>query len=185
MTGNNNLKIVLSGTAGSGKSRIGTMLAEKTNVPFLSMGNFSRNYAEKEFGMDILSFQELCNADPSIDVKLEDAFIADCNSIPQAIIDYRLGFHFIPGAFAVLLTVSDEEAIRRVQAGNRVNEDALTIPERNRIMRERFLKNYQLDFTDPENYDLVIATDGKTPDAICNIIFSATEVYFKQQLNAK
>lgn len=170
MTGNNPIKIVLSGTAGSGKSFVGNMLSEKLDIPFLSMGNFSREYAETHYQMDIVSFQKLCNEKPGIDKLLEDAFVSRCNAVTSAVIDYRLGFHFIPDAFPVLLTVSDKEAIRRVSAGNRTNEDAKTIPERNRQMRERFLKTYMLDFTNPGNYRLVIATDNKAPQAICELI---------------
>jgi cytidylate kinase len=180
MTGSNTLKIVLSGTAGSGKSRTGMMLAEKLKFPFLSMGNFSRSYAETNYGMDIVSFQQLCSTDPGIDDALEKAFIQMCNNEQQAVIDYRLGFYFIPGAFSVLLTVTDHEAIRRVKAGNRLNEDAHTIPERNRKMRERFLKTYGLDFTAPENYTLVVSTDNKSPESICDLILhTATGVHLK------
>lgn len=166
----NKTKIVLSGAAGSGKSTVGKLLSRTLNWPFLSMGDFSRRFAKENYQLDINAFQDLCKTDPGIDQLLEDSFIHECNAAPCAVIDYRLGFHFVPDALHVFLAVSDKEAIRRVQAAGRVNEDALLIPERNRKMRERFIEYYELDFMEMSNYHLVIATDGKPPEEICRLI---------------
>ncbi|MCU0433539.1 MAG: cytidylate kinase family protein [Bacteroidia bacterium] len=163
-------KIVLSGTAGSGKSTIGKLLSNKLGWPLLSMGDYTRQFAEEKYQLDINAFQELCIANPEIDKQLKESFISKCNELVNAVIDYRLGFHFIPDAFHVFLTVSDSEAIRRVKDAQRKNEDALQIPKRNIQMRERFIKQYNLDFFDLLNYDLVINTDEKRPEDICKLI---------------
>lgn len=168
------MKIVLSGAAGSGKSTVGKLLSQQLDWPFLSMGDFSRQFAEERYQLDINAFQDLCRTDPGIDKLLEESFIAKCKAIHNAVIDYRLGFHFIPDALHIFLTVSDSEAIRRVKAAGRKNEDALQVPERNRQMRERFVLQYGLDFLDFSNYDLVINTNGKSPEDICQSIRSKT-----------
>jgi|GEM_PF-1428927 ATP-dependent DNA helicase RecG len=51
------IKIVLTGNAGSGKSTVGKMLAERLGVDFLSIGDICRKKAVS-LGMDINQFQE-------------------------------------------------------------------------------------------------------------------------------
>jgi radical S-adenosyl methionine domain-containing protein 2 len=165
-------KVVLSGTAGSGKSTVGKLISETLGWPLFSMGDFARQFAEEKYNLGINEFQLLCNADPEIDKQMEDAFIATCNASSKAVIDYRLGFHFIPDALHVFLTVSDSEAIRRVQAAGRKNEDALLIPQRNQQMRNRFIQQYGLDFLDRQNYDLVISTDEKSPTTVYELVIN-------------
>ena len=43
-------KITISGLAGSGKSTVGRLLASKLNVPFISMGNTTRAFAQAQWG---------------------------------------------------------------------------------------------------------------------------------------
>lgn len=161
-------KITLSGLAGSGKSTVGKLLAEKLNCPFLSMGNFSREYALRHYNAGINEFQLICKQQPEIDFELDKAFIERCKKSESAVIDYRLGFHFIPDAFSVFLSVSDEVASKRITLSGRENESPETIRERNRAMRERFLETYKVDFTDLRHYQLVIDTDNLLPDQIAN-----------------
>ena len=49
-------KITLSGFAGTGKSTVGKMIQEKLNFEFISIGNYTRNYAKETYGMTINEF---------------------------------------------------------------------------------------------------------------------------------
>jgi predicted cytidylate kinase len=168
-------KITLSGVAGTGKSTVGKILKQKLDYEFVSVGNFAREYAEKEFGLTINAFQEKCRLDPSLDEMIDRKFKAYCNERSGIIADYRLGFKFIENAFHCLLTVSDPVAATRIQQGQRQGEavDATSIQQRNREMRDRFLEKYGVDFTDTKNYHLVINTDALTPHAVADLIVQA------------
>lgn len=172
MIGNVFRKITLSGTAGAGKSTTGKLLAVQLDLPFLSMGNYARQFAKEQFDADINTFQQLCKERPELDAQLEAAFIDACKEHKAAVIDYRLGFHFLPAAFHVFLTVSDDEAARRITEALREREDAGRIQWRNHEMQLRFLKTYSVDFCNTENYQLVIDTDHLSPEQVCAKILS-------------
>jgi predicted cytidylate kinase len=165
-------KITLSGNAGTGKTTTGNLVAEKTGFKFVSVGNFAREYAEKEFRLTINEFQKKCKNNPELDELIDTKFKQFCNSNSGIVADYRLGFHFVENAFHVLLKVSDELAIQRIQNANREQENvtAGSIKTRNRLMRQRFIEKYGVDFNNEENYDLVIDTDNFSVEEIALII---------------
>lgn len=163
-------KITLSGLAGSGKSTVGRLLAKKLNYEYLSIGEYSRQYAQAYFNVGINEFQLICKQSPELDRQLDQSFIEACQNAEKAVIDYRLGFHLIKNAFHVFLSVSDEAAAKRIEASGRQNENAESIRKRNREMNERFCKIYKADFTDFGNYDLVIETDKLNPEQVVNQI---------------
>jgi len=45
-------RITLSGFAGTGKSTVGKILANELEFEFISVGDFSREFAEKEYDDD-------------------------------------------------------------------------------------------------------------------------------------
>jgi predicted cytidylate kinase len=171
-----NRKITLSGNAGSGKSTVGKLIAQKLGYEFVSVGDFSRKYAEKEFGLSINEFQGKCKQLPELDDLIDKKFKEHCNKHDSIVADYRLGFKFVENAFHVLLKVSDEMAFLRIRQSNRKQEDTdlENIKERNRTMRQRFIDKYGVDFTDESNYNLVIDTDSTNPNAILDLIISNT-----------
>lgn len=161
-------KISLSGLAGSGKTTIGRVLSKKTDFEFVSLGDFVRDFAKKHYNMDINKFQNLCNKDSEIDMKIDAEFTKFCNSKDNLIIDYRLAYHFVNNCFNVFLDVSAEEAVKRLVNANRIAEFKInttnfvrkTMNKRNDIMKKRFLKIYNTDFTSLNNYHIVINTDN-------------------------
>ena len=165
-------KITLSGFAGSGKSTIGKIIEEKLNFEFISVGNYSRDFAKREFGMTINQFQEKCREVPLLDKAIDEQFKKECNSKTAIVVDYRLGFHFIKNAFHVLLKVSDETASERINLAERAGEltSCKDIKERNKMMRTRFIDTYSVDFIDENNYDLVIDTDNLKPNEVADVI---------------
>lgn len=180
------MKITLSGMAGSGKSTIGKFVADKLACEFISVGSWSREFAQHEFGMDINEFQDYCSKHPEIDQHIDAQMSKDCNAKSQAVIDYRLGFHFIEDAFHVFLDVSQEIAYRRINKAARSNEktERSDINKRNKDMQERFRKQYNVDIFDKANYHLVLDTEYLTPDEIVSKVMAALELYL-EQLKAK
>jgi predicted cytidylate kinase len=165
-------KITLSGFAGTGKSTVVKILAKRLSCDFVSVGDFSRKYAQEHFGLSINEFQEKCKKEPELDDLIDEKFKQFCNEKDIIVADYRLGFHFIKNAFHVLLKVSDEVAVSRIQKANREKEDISidSIKKRNQEMKQRFLDKYGIDFTNEDNYDLVIDTDALSPEDVADII---------------
>lgn len=152
--------VVISGMACSGKSIIGRALAARLNVPFLSMGNFSREYAERQFGMDIHEFQDFCRDNPHLDKEIDAAFCAQCRQTAEEkglIVDFRLGGHFFPDAYKIYLEVSDEEAEARIK--ERGDEALEVLKRRNDGLRDRLKAAYGFDFTDIKNYNYTRCVD--------------------------
>ena len=169
-----NVKIVLGGNAGSGKSTVGKMLAQKLGIPFVSVGDICRVRAVV-MGMDINRFQEYLKSNPDFDRAMDAYIVQHSRSLGCYVLDYRLGFHFLPWAFKVLLKVSDEKAAQRI-AGRQaqgegflaatVEQNTLLLNNMNVLMRQRFIELYGADFTDESRYDLVIETDNLTAGEI-------------------
>lgn len=159
--------ICLSGLAGSGKSTIGKELAIHLGVPFLSIGNFTREYAAS-LKLDIHQFQDLAAKTPGLDEEIDKAFIDKINACDGCVLDYRLGFYFFKTAYNVLLTIDEEEAAKRVlgraDASDgearliSVFDQMLLLRKRNSEMRNRLMGIYGVDFTDRRHYDLVLDT---------------------------
>ncbi len=175
--------IVLSGKAGSGKSTVGKALAEKLGWAFDSVGNYTRAYAKAQYGLEINQFQDLCKKKPEIDKMIDESFIARCKKTPDLVIDWRLGFKFLPNAYSVYLDVPDHVAVQRIQ--DRQDEfkgvDEVSVlsimSQRNMAMRTRFLDLYGADFTDPSSYTLTINTGDLNIAACVDLIING----YKQQ----
>lgn len=177
-------KITISGYAGAGKSHVGEMLAEKLGCEFLSVGNMTREIAEKEYGMSINEFQDKCRVNPQLDDEINLKFAERCNNAENVVADFRLGFHFVKNSFNILLTVSDKAAFERLSKAERGKEktDFESIKERNREMRGRFLERFGVDFADKNNYHLVIDTSEKTPEETLSLILDEyTKIVFSEE----
>jgi predicted cytidylate kinase len=161
-------KITLSGFAGAGKTVLGKKLADHLDCKFISIGNFTRDYAKKVYNMDIYQFQEYIKDKPNIDIRLDSSFSDKCSLHSRLIIDWRLGFHFIKNSFNIFLHVSEETAAQRLKNDHRKaefkNNDLEFILQqsrnRNNRMRERFIDLYNIDFANESYYDLVLETDN-------------------------
>lgn len=167
-------RITISGNAGSGKSTIAKSLAKHLNFEYVSIGDFTRKYAKENYNMDINEFQAFCEKNPEIDKEIDIRFAEYCNSNENLVIDYRLGFHFVNDAYDILLLVDEYIAAERIQNAGRTGEktDVKSIQKRNRDMRNRFLKLYQVDYLNFNNYDFVIDTSRSLASDIQKIILS-------------
>lgn len=176
-------KITLSGYAGSGKSTVGKEIAKLLNYEFTSIGNYTREIAEKDYQMTINEYQKECRLNPDLDYKIDQQFTSICNAGDRMVIDYRLGFHFIKKAFHVLLRVTDKNASERLNSANRKNEDTTPqdITYRNQQMKDRFQALYKVDFSDDENYDMVIETDDLATNEIAQLIMKHFLTHYQKQ----
>jgi radical S-adenosyl methionine domain-containing protein 2 len=151
-------RITLSGGVASGKTTIGKLLASRLNFNFISIGNRTREFAQSQ-GLTIAEFQDECLRNPELDKKIDLEFSKECNNKEKLIIDYRLGFKFVKNAFHIYLKISDQVAIDRLKNANRNFETHETLLQRNESFRKQFHQSYNVDFTLPKNYDLIVESE--------------------------
>lgn len=178
--------ITISGAAGSGKSTIAKMLAEKLGWPRYYIGGLRRQKA-KERGMTLAEYNKLGEADPSTDIEVDEYQKELGEEEDNFIIEGRTSWYFIPNSFKIYLDVNEKEGARRVfmelQKENKRNEDSaldsykdVLESMRGRIKsdKKRYEKYYDINVYDKNNYDCVVDTTGlsinevfeKTCDAV-------------------
>ncbi|EKD33141.1 MAG: hypothetical protein ACD_76C00085G0004 [uncultured bacterium] len=171
--------ITISGAPGSGKTTVAKILSQKTNMPYFSTGDMFGRFA-KEKGMTIGEFNEYCETNPEADHEVDEYQRKFGESQTDAVIDSRLGWHFIPGSFKVHLTVDPKVAAKRIFAVQHERddepnydseEDLLNAVEKRAVSdRKRYIDLYGKDVANTENYDFVIDTTEKTPDEVAQAI---------------
>jgi len=163
------MKITIAGTPGSGKSTVAKEVAKKLKFRHFSAGDFMRSLA-KEKGMSLLELSRMAEESREIDEKLDRWVEATGEANDNFVMDARLAFNFIPDSVKIFLDVSDDEAARRIYNDMRPEEKENTsqaatyenIKRRKESENKRYEEYYNLEYTDPDNYDLVIDTTGMT-----------------------
>jgi cytidylate kinase len=137
--------------------------------------------------MTTLELNEYTKTHPEIDDEIDSTIekLQDANE--SLIFDSRLAWHFAPKSFKVYLTVNINEAARRIFYDTRTSENYLDIEEtKNKISArrsselERFKAYYGIDYSNLNNYDLVIDTSDKTPEAVNEIITENFKNWIKE-----
>ncbi len=165
--------ITISGGVASGKSTIGKLLAKKLNYEYVSLGSKAREIAKSK-DLDISDFQKYCIQNPSLDKEIDKLFSKECNEKTNLIVDYRLGYKFIPKSFKVFLNVTERVAIERLKKANRMNETYQTLKSREGSFRKQFYNNYGIiNYEETENYDMVISVDNQNPNEIMKCIIES------------
>ena len=175
--------ITMWGKAGSWKWTVSKILAEKLGYEIISIWDMRRKLAQ-EMGLNIHEFNKLWDNPENakeFDIKYEE-FQKKLDLNSNIILDSRLGFYAQPNAFKILLDVSEEIAWERIYKAERDTDKQETLQaaieevhNRNKLDFERYMKLYNIDVRDQENYDLVIDTWDKTPDEVADIILEKFE----------
>ncbi|MEX2514647.1 MAG: cytidylate kinase family protein [Candidatus Paceibacterota bacterium] len=175
--------ITIGGLPGSGKSTIADRVAAELGWSRFSSGDFMREIAH-ERGITLSKLLQEAEKNPEIDrtIDARNKSLADAENV---IIDSRLAWHFIPKSFAVYLAVDLAEGARRIHADNKetriksgenhdvIEKTAREMQERIDGEKRRYKKLYDIDHTDPDNYDLVIDTTNKGIEKITKEVIDA------------
>lgn len=178
--------ITLSGKAGSGKWTVAKLLSEKLWYQHISIGDMKRDVATS-MGLTISEFNILWEQPENkatFDLKYED-YQKSLALDSGIILDSRLGFYCQPQAFKVYLDVSDEEAARRIFGDKERSGDTYAslqavqeaTQQRNADDIQRFKELYHVDMSDMTNFNLVVDTDNKTPQQVCEEIIAAFHAF--------
>ena len=186
------MHITLTGNLGSGKSTICKILREKYGFEIYSTGTVQRQLAA-EMGLSVLEMNKLMCSDHKYDHLIDDttAKIARENPDKNIVFDSRLAWHFVEKSYRVFLSVSLEEASRRVYNDSTrgavetyKSQDECRDQLRERAANEkmRYADIYGLNYYDFTNYDLVLDSSHASPEVLAQMIVTlATEDRKKPQ----
>ena len=175
--------------AGSGKWTVSKLLAEKLWYEIVSIGDMKRKLAA-EMWINIIEFNKMGDNPENakeFDLKYEE-FQQNLKLTDNIILDSRLWFYAQPKAFKILLDVDEEIAGERIFKAERSTDKHATknhaineVKERNLSDKERYMKLYNVDLWDPNNYNLVIDTSERTPEEVLEIILDEFKAYKRKK----
>lgn len=175
--------------AGSGKWTVSKLLAEKLWYEIVSIGDMKRKLAA-EMWINIIEFNKMGDNPENakeFDLKYE-GFQQNLKLTDNIILDSRLWFYAQPKAFKILLDVDEEIAWERIFKAERSTDKHATknhaikeVKERNSSDKERYMKLYNVDLWDPNNYNLVIDTSERTPEEVLEIILDEFKAYKRKK----
>ena len=178
-------KISLAGDIGSGKSTVGAILSKKYGLETISIGYILRDMA-KEYGMNVNEFNSYMESHKEIDYVLDGKLKEYEDKDGKYLFDSRMAWHFVPSSFSVYIKVSYETAAKRIISAGRSSEQYKTLEEavksiktRHESEAGRYKNLYNVDVLNYDNYDLVVDTNGKTPEEIATEISLAFEKWLK------
>ena len=175
--------ITIAGKAGSGKSTVAKIVAEKLKLKHYSSGDFMREIA-KEHNMTLLELSKVAEKEKWVDKSLDDRQINLGKTEENFIIDGRLSWHFIPNSIKIYLDVNPKIAAKRIYSdkNNRKNEgfkdfDDLVkaIKKRTNSEKKRYKEYYNLDYHNKKNYDLIIDTSDINAEKVAKQIIEFTK----------
>lgn len=168
------MRIAISGKSGCGNTTVSTLLAKKTGFP---MVNFTFRQMAQERGVDFWTFCEMAEKDDNIDRELDERMVEMAMETENSILGSRLAIWNMQEAdLKVYLTASDEERARRIskREGGSIEEQLEKTRRRDTNDTARYKRIYGIDNNDTSVADLVIDTEGKTPEEIVDIILNAS-----------
>ena len=169
--------ITISGTPGSGKSTVATMLAEKMNLPYVYSGQIFRNLAD-EHHMSLSEFGAYCETHKEIDQEIDNRQI-DLLKKGNILLEGRLAGWLayknnIPAHKIMIDATVDIRASRIVnREQGETSKRKQEMIQREKSERTRYQTYYGIDLLDTTIYDIVIDSSDKTPIEILELILDS------------
>jgi len=173
--------ITITGSLGSGKSSTSDLVAKNLGFKRFSGGDFFRKIG-LDLGISLNEVSKRAENDPQID-EMTDNELRKLRDSEKIVIDSRLAFYWIPESFKVYLNLSPEIAKERIlksleeNALRKQSESSSTVEQiyekivsRLESEKKRYLKLYNLEHTDPKNFDLVIDTEKNDLNQVVEIV---------------
>ena len=177
--------ITLWWKAGSGKGTVSKLLAKELGYEIISVWDMKRKLAT-EMWINIIEFNKMWDNPENakeFDLKYEE-YQQSLKLSDNIILDSRLWFYAQPKAFKILLDVDEEIAWERIFKAKRETDKNTTkkhaideVKERNSNDEARYMKLYNIDLWNPNNYNLVIDTSERTPEEVLQIILEEFKAY--------
>lgn len=169
------MRIAISGKSGCGNTTVTTLLAETLEYAKI---NFTFRNLAAEKGFDFWDFCKMAETDDSYDKELDKRQVAMAMDEENCVLGSRLAIWMLKDAnLKVYLQASAKERAMRVfkrEAGDFQTRFTQT-KSRDENDTKRYKRIYGIDNNDTKIADLVIDTEGKTPEAIVKIIIDYIE----------
>lgn len=166
------MRIAISGKSGCGNTTVCNLLSEKTGFPVV---NYTFRQLAEEKGYDFWTFCKMAETDDNIDRELDSKMVQMALKTEDSILGSRLAIWNMEQAdIKVYLTASDQERARRItrREGGSYEERLEQTQNRDKKDSARYKRIYGIDNNDTSKADLVINTEGKTPQEIVDLILS-------------
>ncbi len=162
--------ITISGTPGSGKSTVASILHEKTDLKYVYSGLIFRELAQKH-NMSLSDFGKYCEKNPKIDKELDERqveILKKGNVILEGRLAGWMAYKNNIPAFKVMLDADVNTRVKRIikREDGDFEEKKEEMIERENSEAIRYRKYYNIDLNDKSIYDIVIDTSEKTPESI-------------------
>lgn len=181
------MNISLTGNLGSGKSTICKIICDEYGYERYSTGNILRKLAEDR-GITVLEMNEIAKSDSKYDHMIDDMTteVSRERKDQKVFFDSRLAWHFAEDTFKVFLSVSLDEAARRVFADSTrgdvesyssVEDAKQRLGERADVEEARYKDFYQIDYFNFNNFNLVLDSTDAKPEDLAKILMKEHDSY--------
>ena len=165
--------ITISGMPGSGKTTVAKLLATKLNYKYYSIGDMRGKLAQ-ERGMTIDELNRLGEKESWTDKEVDEYQKKLGKTEDNFIVEGRTGFHFIPNSKKMFFKVDFKVGAERIFKDQRPDEQDYEsvestlkwIKQRMESDKKRYLKWYNINCWDENNYDTIIDTTDLTPEQV-------------------
>jgi predicted cytidylate kinase len=166
--------ITISGLPGSGKTTVARLVAQALSLEHVYAGDIFRRQAEAA-GLSLEEYARRAETDHSIDRRLDD--VLRCRAQRgNAVLEGRLAAFMADeaGVRALRVFLDAPEPVRAARIADREGGDARErlrqIQAREASDARRYREIYGVDYHDPGRYDLVLHTDGCSPEELASAI---------------
>jgi len=180
--------ITITGKTGSGVSTVTDLLSDSLSFRKFSAGGIFRTLANQH-KMSVSELNEYSSKNKIVDEEI-DALIRRIGEGSETVLDARLGYYWIHDSFRVFLDVDDHVAAERIyqqiSGGSRSENGATSLEQtKNNIAlqakdtRDRLFRDYGIDISNTNMFDLIINTGEKPPEDIARQIKEAFRAWLK------